>query len=51
MQQKKLKTLKKIIILNDSKEKIDREFFKHAEIEVYVLLKVIFNTSIHHLIR
>ncbi|CAG9539002.1 unnamed protein product [Cercopithifilaria johnstoni] len=35
IQQKKLKKLKKIIILNDSKEKIDREFCKHSEIEVY----------------
>ncbi|VBB31671.1 unnamed protein product [Acanthocheilonema viteae] len=35
IQQKKLKTLRKIIILNDSKERIDREFCKHSEIEVY----------------
>uniref|UniRef100_A0A158Q7T5 long-chain-fatty-acid--CoA ligase n=1 Tax=Elaeophora elaphi TaxID=1147741 RepID=A0A158Q7T5_9BILA len=35
MQRKKLKTLKKIIILNDSKEKIDREFCGHSEIEIY----------------
>ncbi|KAK6108010.1 AMP-binding enzyme family protein [Brugia pahangi] len=35
IRQKKLKMLKKIIILNDEKEKIDREFCKHSEIEIY----------------
>uniref|UniRef100_A0A1I8EYR3 long-chain-fatty-acid--CoA ligase n=1 Tax=Wuchereria bancrofti TaxID=6293 RepID=A0A1I8EYR3_WUCBA len=35
IQQKKIKMLKKIIILKDEKEKIDREFCKHSEIEIY----------------
>ncbi|VDM92231.1 unnamed protein product [Litomosoides sigmodontis] len=35
IQRRKFKTLKKIIVLNDSKEQIDREFCKHSEIEVY----------------
>ncbi|EFO14143.2 hypothetical protein LOAG_14379 [Loa loa] len=35
MQRKELKTLKKIIIFNDSKEKIDRELCKQSQIEVY----------------
>ncbi|OZC05162.1 putative long-chain-fatty-acid CoA ligase 5 [Onchocerca flexuosa] len=35
IERKKLKALKKIIIFNDSKEKIDREFSKHSEIQVY----------------
>ncbi|KAM3717774.1 Long-chain-fatty-acid--CoA ligase [Dirofilaria immitis] len=35
MQRMKLKTLKKIIIFDDSKEKIDQEFSKNSEIEIY----------------